>query len=249
MKPAAPIYVSIRSRQVPVEIRRRKGARNMRLSIGHQNQIVASVPWRCPHRETIRFVIRHEEWLATQLREAPAACSIYKWLRKHPRLTACGDLFTVRFEAVPEIRGRYTFDNGGADVVLHLPRSQPPVDAAHGLVRGFAKDALACRVAYHSKRLRLDYTKLSVRDQSSRWGSCTEGGSLSLNWRLVLLAPELQDYVILHELAHLTELNHSKRFWTLLERYDPQRKQHEEALDLISPVLMRVGRIACDRSN
>ena len=65
---------------------------------------------------------------------------------------------------------------------------------------------------------------------------------MSLNWRLILLPPELQDYVILHELAHLTEMNHSARFWALLERYDPQRAEHEAALDALSARLMRVGR-------
>ena len=110
------------------------------------------------------------------------------------------------------------------------------------VVRHFAKDALHCRTAYHAKRLGLKIPVVSVRDQSSRWGSCSSRGTVSLNWRLVLLKPELQDYVILHELAHLTEMNHSKRFWALLDQYDPQRVANEAALDAITPTIMRVGR-------
>ena len=92
------------------------------------------------------------------------------------------------------------------------------------------RSAWACR--FHPVR----------RDQSSRWGSCSSIGKISLNWRLILTAAELQDYVILHELAHLTEMNHSKSFWALLERYDAKRIEHEAELDRIGPELMRVGR-------
>ena len=97
-------------------------------------------------------------------------------------------------------------------------------------------------MAYHAKRLGLHYRVLSVRDQSSRWGSCSAGRGISLNWRLVLLRPELQDYVILHELAHLTEMNHGKVFWALLDQYDPDRIRHERAIDKVSAELMRVAR-------
>ena len=110
----------------------------------------------------------------------------------------------------------------------------------------FAKDSLVCRVSYHSKRLGLKFGSLSVRDQSSRWGSCSARRGISLNWRLLLLSPALQDYIILHELAHLSEMNHSKRFWSLLDHYDPLRVVHEAELDQISAKLMRVGRSALD---
>jgi predicted metal-dependent hydrolase len=98
-------------------------------------------------------------------------------------------------------------------------------------------------VAYHAKRFGLSYSVLSVRDQSSRWGSCSARRGISLNWRLILLQPELQDYIILHELAHLTEMNHGKGFWALLDIYDPNRITHEANIDKTSAELMRVARI------
>ena len=83
---------------------------------------------------------------------------------------------------------------------------------------------------------------VSVRNQVSRWGSCSYRGTISLNWRLVLLDPELMDYVILHELAHLKQMNHSNKFWKQLEKYDPLYKKHEAAIDKISSQIMRVAR-------
>ncbi|MGB1127490.1 MAG: M48 family metallopeptidase [Opitutales bacterium] len=226
---------------VPVEIRRRKGARHLRLSLGPSNTIVASIPWHCSANECARFVEQNRVWLEAQLDAAPRPMSLTEWFAQSHYLSASGDRFTVFIVASNRARARYSFENHGADVHLHLPEIENEASLLK-LVRQFAKDALHCRLAYHAKRLGLSYAKLSVRDQLSRWGSCSSGRGISLNWRLVLLSPELQDYVILHELAHLTEMNHSQRFWALLDRYDPFRQAHEHALDAATPQLMRVGR-------
>lgn len=225
---------------VPVEIRRRKGTRYLRLSLGHQNQIVASAPWHTSDRGVAKFVEKQRSWLELQLQRAPEVYSLGQWLAKHSRLTASGDVFELRIEASMRRKADYTFDEGGAVIVLRLPEIEE--GALRQLVRRFAKDALSCRVAYHAKALGLSYSALSVRDQSSRWGSCSVRRGISLNWRLVLLQPELQDYIILHELAHLTEMNHGKRFWALLDRYDPHRVAHEAALNAVGAELMRVAR-------
>lgn len=228
----------------PLEIRRRKGTRHIRLTIGHQNQIVLSVPWRCSDQEALKFADKQREWITKQLASVPAAHTLTDWLVSHPQLSGSGDQFFVKIvEVADRACADYVFDAGGAEIILRIPsRSENPDATLLQLVRRFAKDAMLCRVAYHAKCLDLNYSKLSVRDQSSRWGSCSSSRGISLNWRLVLLAPELQDYVILHELAHLTEMNHSHRFWALLDRYDPERVVHEQRLDAVTAEIMRVGR-------
>ena len=233
-------FLSANGQIVPVEIRRRKNIRHLRLSLGHQNQIVASVPWHTSERGLVQFIEKQRCWLDAQLSKAPPIYTLTEWLNLHPQITASGDVFEVRIEPTERRLADYTFDQGGAVLVLRLPK----VDEAPllHLLRRFAKDALTCRVAYHAKRFGLSYSVLSVRDQSSRWGSCSARRGISLNWRLVLLRPELQDYIILHELAHLTEMNHGKGFWALLDQYDPGRIRHEAAIDKISAELMRVAR-------
>jgi predicted metal-dependent hydrolase len=228
---------------VAVHIKRRKGARHLRMSLNHYNELVVSVPWRCSDREALQFVEKQRAWLEQQLARVPQARTLRAWLSEHPELAGSGDRFTVRMESTDRLRADYIFDAGGAEIVLRVPETSEAADLALlQLVKCFAKDVLLCRLAYHAKRLDLKFSKLSVRDQVSRWGSCSSRGGISLNWRLVLLAPELQDYVILHELAHLTEMNHSRRFWALLDQYDPNRAVHEARLDALTAEIMRVGR-------
>ena len=234
-------FLSATGQIVPVEIRRRKNTRHLRLTLGYQNQIVASVPWHTSERGLGKFIEKQRLWLDVQLSKAPRIYTLTEWLSLHPQITASGDVFEVRIEATGRLQANYTFEQGGAVLVLRLPE----VDEASlvQLLRRFAKDALTCRVAYQAKRFGLSYRAISIRNQTSRWGSCSARRCISLNWRLILLRPELQDYIILHELAHLTEMNHGEGFWTLLDHYDPDRIRHEVAIDKVSAELMRVARL------
>src|SRR5581483_11642659 len=75
------------------------------------------------------------------------------------------------------------------------------------------------------------YRRLSIRDQVSRWGSCSSAGSLSFNWRLVLAPHDVLDYVVVHEVCHLVEHNHGRSFWRLVERRRPGYRESKAWLD------------------
>jgi hypothetical protein len=70
-------------------------------------------------------------------------------------------------------------------------------------------------------------TRISIRSQKTRWGSCSHKGTISLNWRLIQTPPEVSDYILIHELMHLLEMNHSKRFWKKVQNACPDYKNHE----------------------
>ncbi len=93
-----------------------------------------------------------------------------------------------------------------------------------------AKLKLSASASRWSKTMGVEYTAISVRDQRSKWGSCSARGGLSFNWRLVLAPPEVLQAIVIHELAHLAHLNHGPEFWVLVGRYDPGHKAHEKWL-------------------
>ena len=78
--------------------------------------------------------------------------------------------------------------------------------------------------------LGVTYGKISIRDQKTRWGSCSSEGNLSFNWRLILAPPDVLDYVVIHELCHRKEMNHSKEFWALVESLMPEYKERRKWL-------------------
>ena len=97
---------------VPVHIKRRKGARHMRLSLNHSNEAVVSVPWRCSDREALRFLEKQRDWLEAQLARVPRARTLGDWLVEYPQLSGSGDRFTVRVEATDRLRADYIFAAG-----------------------------------------------------------------------------------------------------------------------------------------
>lgn len=87
------------------------------------------------------------------------------------------------------------------------------------------KNLVLERLQYYRQFYTFSFKNISVRDQKSRWGSCSSKGNLNFNYRLFLLPPALADYIIVHELCHLQEMNHSRNFWQLVARTKPDYKQ------------------------
>lgn len=93
-----------------------------------------------------------------------------------------------------------------------------------------AAERLGERVRLYAERMQVSYGKISVKDQKTRWGSCSSLGNLNFNWRLVLMPEEILDYVVVHELAHRKEMNHSRAFWAEVERILPDYKERRKWL-------------------
>jgi len=110
-------------------------------------------------------------------------------------------------------------------------------DALGRWLRRKAQATLVPRLAELAQSHHLEYDRACVRQQKSRWGSCSRRGTISLNINLLFLPPSLVDHVLLHELCHTAELNHSARFWTLLGYHDPDCRAHRKQLRRVRTAL------------
>src|SRR5690606_2528149 len=100
---------------------------------------------------------------------------------------------------------------------------------------------LDAAVLRHAGNLGLRPKRIAVRDQTSRWGSCSTTGLLSFSWRLILAPPLVLDYVAAHEVAHLAEMNHGPRFWALVKKSMPRMEEAKEWLRVYGMDLHRFG--------
>ena len=87
--------------------------------------------------------------------------------------------------------------------------------------RNLAREVLGARTGYYARKMGVTYGRISIREQKTRWGSCSSKGNLNFNYRLYYMPAELMDYVIIHELCHRKYMNHSKEFWDEVSRYCP----------------------------
>ena len=86
------------------------------------------------------------------------------------------------------------------------------------------------RVRFYQKKMGVTVGRVAIRNQKTRWGSCSSAGNLNFNWRLVLMPPEILDYVVVHELAHRKEMNHSSKFWAIVEQEMPDYQERKQRL-------------------
>lgn len=115
-----------------------------------------------------------------------------------------------------EARQRAVQEKGVPDYVKY--------PALENKYRRAAKEKLGQRTAYFARLMGVSYGKVTVRAAKTRWGSCSGAGNLNFHWKLVLMPPEVLDYVVVHELAHRKEMNHSPAFWAEVERILPDYK-------------------------
>jgi len=105
----------------------------------------------------------------------------------------------------------------GKEALPHLPAGR----GNYLKYKEAARKLILARVGYYGERLGLKYGKICVRDQKTRWGSCSKKGNLNFNYHLIFLEKREADYIIVHELCHLREFNHSEKFWGLVGKVMP----------------------------
>jgi len=198
--------------------------------------LAVSAPWRTPWREIDAFLRASERWIVARLDEW---ASVARPARFHG----------TNGEVLPLFGEKLTLEvlAGRRAVTLQGPRLllRHPAPLRHGAVReqllqwlkARALEALVPRAAHYAARLDLPPPPVAISNARTQWGVCMESGRVRLSWRLVHLEPALADYVVAHETAHLVELNHSKRFWKLVEALYPDWRAARKAIELAGAAL------------
>ncbi len=215
------------------QIRVSRRARRLAVRVYPDARVEVVVPPRARPREVESFIAAHREWIedkrAQALRNRPApeafppariefALSKQGW-----RLHLSGGSGRLRVVEKPG-------EGGG---ILEVSGTWTPAALRKSLRAWLLKAAmrqLEPRVAALSTATGIGYSKVSVRRQRSRWGSCSVRGTISLNACLLFQRPEVVDYLIVHELAHVKHMNHSARFWQLVERHCAQWRELDREL-------------------
>lgn len=216
---------------LPYVLRRTPRARRLRLTVHPRRGLVVSLPesarrgWAHPQTHVDEFLREREPWIRRHLARQAA-------LRDHlddrpgledGRLVPYrGELHRVRVAAAPAgIRASRVSRVGGDDgdelLVERVARDRrDPALILEGWFRARAREALSAAIDRHAPGLAVTPASMTLRDTTTRWGSCSRTGALSFCWRLVLAPPEALDAVAVHELCHLRVFGHGPAFWSLL---------------------------------
>ncbi|MHB8470782.1 MAG: M48 family metallopeptidase [Gaiellaceae bacterium] len=144
---------------------------------------------------------------------------------------------------MPDVDVERVLDAHRAWIATERQRQVPRLGLARRIVseadgRRAAREVVAMLAEEEAVELGVRYERIEIRDQRTRWGSCSTRGTLSFNWRLVLAPFEVLDYVVVHEVCHLREANHSRRFWQLVESRRPDWRVQRDWLREHGPELL-----------
>ena len=219
-----------------VTIRRSARATQVRLRVAPDGTLRASLPLYAPAFLVKRLIASSRQELRELLSQAQPTAEYIDGMR-------IGKSHTL---IVRPVKGPLNVTRRGQQVIVNLPESESLNDS--GVVRAVrdgiitalrveAKSYLPKRLAFLANKFGFSYKKVRFSHASGRWGSCTSEGTISLNIALMKLPFEQIDYVLIHELAHTKQMNHSPEFWAQVAVGDPQYKEHRKALKQEAPTI------------
>lgn len=236
--PPRPDHCEIDIDGIPVRVALTWSPRASRYALrfsGSLRQPVATIPPRGSLAEAKRFIERHTGWLKARLDALPAATPIVDGARVPLR----GVPVTVRHR---QGRGLVHLEGSGELTLLIVPGES--VHLARRVADFLKREARAdfeAATARHAAALGVTVKAIRLGDPASRWGSCSTSGTIAYSWRVVMAPPFVLDYLVAHEVAHLREMNHSPRFWSLVHQLCPDMQAGKIWLARHGALLHAVG--------
>jgi predicted metal-dependent hydrolase len=220
-----------------VQVRRHRQARRYTLRINTANrEVVLTMPPRGSVKQAREFAQKHGAWIAARLRRLPDGAPF-----RHGAMVPLRGV-GHRIEHRRGARGTVWIEAQEDERLICVAGQAPHLRRrVEDYLKREAKRDLEAASRQAALALGVEVKRVSVRDQSSRWGSCSSTGVLSYSWRLILAPPFVLDYLAAHEVAHLIEMNHSRRFWRLVERICPHMDRAKAWLDAHGADLHRYG--------
>ena len=210
-------------------IKSKKRRKTISLHIKEDGRVIVYAPYHTPKWEIDKFVEKKQSWIFEKLSEKE------RFIRRAEKAFLPGEEFLYLGEPYPlEISDN---PHQGPPLRLSFGKFILNKDCMKGAkelfiewYRNEAKDKLLERIAYYSNRLQLFPKGIKITSAKHRWGSCSRDNRLCVSWRIIMASLDVLDYVLIHELVHIKEKNHSRRFWNYLESIIPDYRKHRRWL-------------------
>jgi predicted metal-dependent hydrolase len=202
--------------EIAYRVRRSERARRVRVTVEPGRGVEVVLPRRAPEREAAAAIRELRPWIERRVHELERAQRTVT--ARGASVPYLGELLTIRSEP-----GRTRAHRRGDELLAPIGEEHRP--AIERWYRRAARAEIAGRLQAACAQAGTSYAKLTIRGQRTRWASCSREGSMSFNWRLLLAPEPVLDYVVWHEVCHLEVMDHSRRFWALLEHWYPDCRE------------------------
>ena len=200
----------------------RSSRRTLSLAILKDGQIVVKAPLKMSGSAIEKFVYEKQDWIKQKLAYIENNRRKYDDIISYSKFLLFGNRYDLKIANVK------TIQTSKDEMCIFMPKTIPQDKLLIKLKSWYKKTArkiLEERIDYISNLIKLQPNALKITDSKGRWGACNSKGNISFNFRVVMLEPAVIDYVIVHELCHLIEMNHSKKFWNIVNSFLPNAQE------------------------
>lgn len=204
----------------------RSNRRTLSLSVLKDGNIVIKAPISMKDETINRFVQEKQDWIRQKLSLINKTNTKFEDVIHYRKFLLYGNKYSLVTDDIKKIETNDNFQ-------IVIPKKIEPAKMLKSLklwYKKIAKQILSERLAFIESRIKLKSSSFRIGDSKGRWGSCNSKGTICLNFRVIMLPPALIDYVIVHELCHLVEMNHSKNFWKLVSTFLPNVENLKKAI-------------------
>lgn len=212
--------------KIRCELIKRKNSRNIRMRIDNSGIVKVSLPFYTSYFIAKNFVNNNISWIENKLLSLSLRGNKYYYLGKNIRL------IKINYTNIKNFN--YILNEDFLIIEGNLNSDMSDEEHYFNWLRKKANEYIPNKVKEFSKKYNFDYNSVRIKNLNSRWGSCSSKKNLSFNLKLMYFNYKIIDYVLVHELCHLKEMNHSKKFWNLVEEIVPDYKNCK--LDLNKPI-------------
>jgi len=214
--------IDLSNRSVSYTLKYSLKAKYLRLQIKNKGELEVVLPRGYNLSDAVNFIKKKSEWINKHLKKNEIYDNRYLFLGDEIKIEQNYDLFIKRH--------KLSFLKNVLSFTSPAGATETKEELYENWLKKTAKKSLVERVHNIAEKYHFQVGRISIRSQKTRWGSCSSKGNLSFNYNLLRFGKEIVDYVIIHELCHIKEMNHSEKFWKLVEKFCPDYRRYRKEL-------------------
>lgn len=236
--------IKIDNHQLTYTVSYQRNRKSIQLKITSPNHLNITAPTKFPKEGIEKILFEKNKWIVKQIAKLKAATTnpINKSIGHDATVLFLGQPHTLKF--IIKDTNKPAVHLEGNQIILTLPplAAKDTVTIPRTLLRQWYIDCavknLSSKTSLWASTIGVHPKRITIKEQKTRWGSCSSRGNINYNWRIIMAPSEVIDYLVIHELCHLRIPNHSQTFWQEVEKFSPQFKEHRIWLRTNGMILM-----------
>ena len=220
----------------------RTARKTLSIIINEKGEVTIKAPKRMSESDIYKFVQSKEKWINSKVTSIKQQNAINNDLFNYKCILFCGK----KYKVIKDTKAKDIQLEEGIITIKKLSSLKREVRVLEKFLKNKCLEIVGQRLKYFSNIMQLEPQKVVLMNSKRKWGTCDSDQVISFNWRIIMLTPNLIDYVIVHELSHLIEMNHSPAFWAIVSAVLPNVKQLRSTLKQCNFILQQFREIPID---